>query len=415
MDRNPDDKKTRANIKIASLNIKGRASPELGPSAISKWAAINRMMRDNKIGILCVQETHLCPEHLTQIENLYSRRLKVLNSSDTNRPGNSAGIAFIMNKEIIDTSDAQIKIIVPGRAATLSVKWHNNKTITILNIYAPNNANDHKSFWERISDNWTNSNVNTLDFMMGDFNLTEDPIDRAPARRDNEEAIDALRELRTTLKVQDLWRITHPNRRCFTFSSNHQTLSRLDRIYPSEEHTHSLLDWESTICQVPTDHQMVSVRFAPPGVPHIGKGRWTWPTSLIADDVLINKIIEVGMKTQRTLETQPNRTEEANPQTIWLSFKTNMNQIAKDVAKTHLHKINQRIRSLTKDLRKLANTAEINVSENMRLNEILIEKEISHLQKKSFKKSSLRAQAKWATHGETISKYWSRINCQKSP
>ncbi|KAG2752632.1 hypothetical protein P692DRAFT_20724817, partial [Suillus brevipes Sb2] len=51
----------------------------------------------------------------------------------------------------------------------------------------------------------------------------------------------------------------------------------------------------------------------------------------------------------------------------------------------------------------------------MRINEILIEKEISHLQRKNSKKNSLRAQAKWATHGETISKYWSKINSQKSP
>ncbi|KAG2752631.1 DNase I-like protein, partial [Suillus brevipes Sb2] len=281
-------------------------------------------MRDQKLGILCVQETHLCPDHQLQIENIYSRRLTVLNSSDPERPGSSAGIAFVLNKEVIDTSNAQIKVLVPGRAAVLSVKWHNNKTITILNIYAPNNANEHKTFWESIKENWANTNINTLDFMMGDFNLTEDPIDRAPARRDNEDAIEALRDLRYTLKMQDPWRITYPNRRCFTFSSNHQTLSRLDRIYSSDDHTNSLLDWDSTICQVPsipTDHQMVSVRFAPPDVPHIGKGRWTWPAGLISDDDLVKRIIELGIKTQHTLEAQLNRSEESNPQTIWLSFK----------------------------------------------------------------------------------------------
>jgi hypothetical protein len=27
----------------------------------------------------------------------------------------------------------------------------------------------------------------------------------------------------------------------------------------------------------------------------------------------------------------------------------------------------------------------------------------------------LKAQAQWATHGETISKYWSRVNIEKTP
>jgi exonuclease III len=68
---NPN-KKSRANISLATLNMKGRASLPLGPSQISKWATINRMMRENKIDILCVQETHLTPEHITQIETLFA-------------------------------------------------------------------------------------------------------------------------------------------------------------------------------------------------------------------------------------------------------------------------------------------------------------------------------------------------------
>ncbi|KIK38568.1 hypothetical protein CY34DRAFT_90741 [Suillus luteus UH-Slu-Lm8-n1] len=68
-----------------------------------------------------------------------------------------------------------------------------------------------------------------------------------------------------------------------------------------------------------------------------------------------------------------------------------------------------------KDLKKTANRQDIDVSEDTRLNEIILEKEINHLQKKRHKKSSLNAQTQWATHGETISKYWSKVNSPKSP
>lgn len=84
-----------------------------------------------------------------------------------------------------------MQVLIPGRATTLSVKWHDNKTINILNIYAPNNPNEHRTFWEKVKTEWSRLNDRTLDFMMGDFNITEDPIDRAPARLDNEAAIDA--------------------------------------------------------------------------------------------------------------------------------------------------------------------------------------------------------------------------------
>ncbi|KAG0707130.1 Endonuclease/exonuclease/phosphatase [Suillus ampliporus] len=390
--------KTRANIKLATLNIRGCTSASLGQNQISKWIAINREMRDQKIGVLCVQETHLCPEHQTQIDSLYARRLLVLNLSDPSRPGSSAGVAFILNKEITNTASARLHIITPGQAIILSINWHDNKTINILNV----------NFWNTVQSELHRRGLESIDFLMGDFNLTEDPIDRAPARLDNESTIDALRDLRSSLNLQDTWRIENPHQRLFTFSSNHQSLSRLDRIYTSDRHTESLLEWSSLISQIPTDHQMVSIRFAPSDLPHIGKGRWSWPPSLISDTSLINRIIETGIKTQLTIENGTPRTEESNPQTIWQDFKTNINKIAKDTAKTHLHKIHQRIRTLSKDLHKLANVNDINTSENTRLNEIILEKEIQHLQKKNFRKMTLKAQAQWASHGETISRYWKR-------
>ncbi|KAG1858688.1 Endonuclease/exonuclease/phosphatase, partial [Suillus tomentosus] len=354
-ERARNGRKTRANIKVATLNVRGRTSPTLGQTQTSKWVAINRAMRDQKIGILCIQETHLCPEHMTQIDNLYARRLRVMNSSDPDRPGCSAGIAFVLNREITNTENATMQVIIPGRAAVLSINWHQDKRINILNIYAPNNLSDHKAFWDKIRTEWQRLNLATPDLMLGDFNLTEDPIDRAPARPDHEGAIDALRDLRNTLNVQDRWRLDHPHRRLFTFSSAQQTLSRLDRIYASTRHAESLIDWDAQISQIPTDHHMVSVRFAPPGVPHIGKGRWSWPLSLMTDENLLKRVSEMGITAQNEMEDIVIRSEETNPQKTWTTFKQNISDVAKDVAKTHLCKINQRIKALMKDLKKTAN------------------------------------------------------------
>ncbi|KAG2063742.1 hypothetical protein BDR04DRAFT_1131023 [Suillus decipiens] len=267
-----------------------------------------------------------------EVDLPYPGILLVLNSSDPSRPGSSAGVVFILNKEITNTSNAKLHVIIPGQAIILSIAWHDNKIINILNIYTPNNLNDHKDFWNAIQTELNNQNLGSIDFMMGDFNLTEDPIDHAPMRLDNENAIDALRDLRNSLSLQDTWRIENPHRRLFTFSSNHQTLSCLDRIYTSDRHTESLIEWNPL---------MIFIRFVPPNLPHIGKGRWSWPLSLMSDTSLINSIIEIGKKTQNAIESSAICTEESNPQTIWQSFKNDMNKCAKDVAKTHLHKIHQ--------------------------------------------------------------------------
>jgi hypothetical protein len=51
-------KQTQANLKIASLNIRGDGSAQTH----EKWQHINQIMREHNIGILAVQETHLTEE-----------------------------------------------------------------------------------------------------------------------------------------------------------------------------------------------------------------------------------------------------------------------------------------------------------------------------------------------------------------
>jgi exonuclease III len=136
----------------------------------------------------------------------------------------------------------KLHTIIPGYTIVLSINWHDNKLIQILNVYAPNNLNKHRDFWNTIQTELHRQNIESIDFMMGHFNLTENPMDCTSARLDNESAINALRDLRNTLNLQATWRLEHPHRHLFIFSSNHQILSRLDRIYPSERYSKSLTD-----------------------------------------------------------------------------------------------------------------------------------------------------------------------------
>ncbi|KAI0046741.1 DNase I-like protein [Auriscalpium vulgare] len=277
------------------------------------------------------------PQHLASISTLYQRRLLVYNSADLERPGASAGVAFVLNKDITRTNDARFIELIPGRAALLILHWRDNATTHILNTYAPNRAASHPAFWARLAIALHAEGIDRIDFHLGDFNLVENALDRAPARLDQLNAIEALRDFRTSFHLQDYWRITHPDTRLFTHRSNHGTLftqARLDRIYTSPAVSDTIFEWRHQTGALPSDHDLVSIRYAPLDAPSIGSGRWTMPLDIIHHKPFLQDIIARGRQLQHDLdENRPNRTAEHNPQRLWSAFKRDLKNTARRHAK----------------------------------------------------------------------------------
>lgn len=87
-------KSKRGALSFASLNIKGRNSS----STMTKWCELCQLMREKKINILAVQETHIDARKREEIEELFQRQMRILTSSDPEYP-NVMGVAFILNKQ----------------------------------------------------------------------------------------------------------------------------------------------------------------------------------------------------------------------------------------------------------------------------------------------------------------------------
>src|SRR5258708_8358575 len=141
--------------------------------------------------------------------------------------------------------------------------------------------------------------------MLGDFNITEDAIDRYPPCLDNETAIAGLRNKCHRWDLQDAWRHNHPNHQAFTYhatANDHPIKSRLDRIYITPGATQCSFNWQHDVTSVPTNHWIVSVKYAPLDAPYIGKGRWTWNIALLQKTNLTDKIVEKGIRLQADLE-----------------------------------------------------------------------------------------------------------------
>ena len=413
--------KKRANIKIASLNINGAAAPTQNMDHIEKWTLINSTIRTERIAILALQETHLDEGRLNDIQRCFGKSFDIFSSSDSENPRGSAGVAFLINKALLAPISVKTHVLKQGRAIMMRIKWSDNNEVTIVNIYAPNNVREQPTFWAQIDLERRAKNLPKPEFVLGDFNLTEEPLDRSPPVMNNRQAIDALRETRHDWGVQDQWRHDNPNGRIYTFQQIREgtyRYARLDRIYTATRHANHLFEWKANPSTVPTDHWMVSVKFAPKDAPLIGGGRWTWPLTSMNNEKLIDKVINNGIKIQAKIEEATNTPidqRQEDPQIIWKNFKTDITTIAKKELKNEKQKTHTKLRRLEEDIKSITNNPEIDENEKLRTEIAFLTNELTHIQKKIVREQKENMRAQIAHHGERPGGIWSAINKEKRP
>ena len=417
----PKHQNLKANIKVASLNVNGYAAPAKNMSGIEKWSTIYQTMKENKLAILAIQESHLDTALIHSINECFGKRLEIINSQHPTSPRASAGVAFVINKNLIAPRNMERTELIEGRALAIKFNWHENNEIVLINIYAPNNRSEHPTFWEQVDTKRRAKGLRRPDMMLGDFNLTEERIDRAPAHLDDINAITALRNLRQCLGIEDAWRHAFPNERNFTYRANvngQYIMSRLDRIYTSEQTTKVTFDWKIKQSSVPTDHWLVSAKYAPTQAPYIGKGRWTFQTSEIKNKDLMERIVNRGKQLNADLErlrdAQTPR-EEKNPQKLWATFKSDVAKVAKKHCSEMRGKVAKKIKDLEKDLKELRENPELDTDNRVRTEEAYLANELKHLEhiRARDKKDELRAVI--TNHGEVLGGVWSAMNKDRKP
>jgi hypothetical protein len=110
----------KANINIATLNINGATLQD--SSLLQKWEEINSLLYEHKIAILALQEMHMSQEITKQIRECFSRNIDVIVSEDPTTPTSKAGIAFVLNKALINPQQIMSHELIPGRALCLKIK-----------------------------------------------------------------------------------------------------------------------------------------------------------------------------------------------------------------------------------------------------------------------------------------------------
>lgn len=299
-----------------------------------KWPHINQLVKEQKIGILALQETHLTKEDEDTINSTPGFRIQVISSIDPART-NAKGIAIVINKKLLGTSGIKTHVLAPGRAILTIIPWQKDSMIRVLAIYAPNDAQSNQAFWELLQSKLRN--LPRPDLMLGDFNIIEDSLDRLPPKTDNASASKALHQLKAHLRLRDGWRYENPDTLAYTFAQSAfqgGSQSRIDRIYINDELLPFSKDWDISPPGIHTDHQLISARISSKNMPYVGKGRWSLPLHVLKDENLAESILNLGKTLQNKIdECEDKRSDIMNPQLAFSDFKTQAIKLCRTTAK----------------------------------------------------------------------------------
>ena len=395
---------------IASLNMRGRYSDN---GTTDKWRDINQLMRESKINILTLQEAHLKQEDVDSLHNLFGTRLKILFSQGANH--RTAGVATVINKDRSMHENIEEYEMIPGRALLVQTPWQGDLLLTVLNIYAPNNHTESKTFFKELKLKFETKTYPLPDIMMGDFNIVEDAIDRLPAHGDHEGATQALYNLRSLLGLKDGWRQYNGNDKGYTYLQKANDIhSRIDRIYATTKILQTSNEWNISTSPINTDHSLVSTKIANLSLPEQGHGWWQMPMFLLRDREFQEKAKKLAKELENNINNIDKRTHLVNPQILHKEFKTKIKDLAIRRAKQAVPKMDKTIRQLESELRKTWNAPDKNELEKMTLAGT-IQDQIEKLKRKRFQQAKTTIKAHFDREGEQTTKFWSNLNKENKP
>ncbi|OSD00579.1 DNase I-like protein, partial [Trametes coccinea BRFM310] len=419
-----DRKAQKMEMRLATLNINGFGNL-IRDHDENKWSTMYRMLREQRIGVLMMQETHLTEERRDTLHRIFSDKIKIFHTEHTSSPTTKEGVAFILNKNIISTKGATARTIVPGRAMQLTIEWRGGELRHLLCIYAPtsNGQAERKRFFEEVRNFYEeHADVPRPHLMAGDFNATESDLDRAPHKANRSdsslEALDALKRS-LNLMITDGWRETHPTKQDFTFfrkANGAAAMSRLDRIYVRRDVFAWMRNWEIKPIGVRTDHSLVTVCMTTPRAPEIGKGRPLFPLQLLSDKNLKKQMKERGVRAMRELDEirKLGRSNELNPQRVLEGLKSDWMTAARQREKAMMPRLLSEIKCMERDLEALKDREGLS-NANKLVDIEAATNQLRKLQEKRLKLQQISSRAKHKREGERPTKYWSRLHKDSKP
>lgn len=283
-----------------SLNVQGMNSPQ-------KRVKIFKYLKQQKIDIACLQETHFsttsCPKYFAA----HYPQIFLANASTKHRGvliAISKTVPFICSKQIADPN---------GRYLILQGTVQDNE-VTIMSYYAPNT--NPGPFLTHVCSLLRSHQKGTL-LLAGDSNVTLNPsLDKYPS--DHKPPSAAAKSFSQSLQncdLIDIWRELHPLSRDYThYSHPHHSHSRIDHMFVLRKHL-SLIESISILAAPWSDHDpILTVCHSLLSKPQFSP--WVMNDSLLSQKEILADIHDASVEYFRI-----NTGTVSSPVTLWEAYK----------------------------------------------------------------------------------------------
>ena len=351
-----------------------------------------------------LQEVHCSQEnsHLWATEWGYKSLFSSFSSS-------KAGVSILFNNNF-DLQIMKTYIDDSGRFILCDLKT-NGKSITLTNIYAPNE--DDPAFFKNLPDHLQDFEGDEI-IIGGDFNLVLDveKDKKGGLPKTHHNAQNTILEICDNLDLVDAWRILNPEEKRYTWRQTQPTVHcRLDFFLTSQSLLGNIIS-ANILPGFKTNHSMITLNISLHSNPR-GPGFWKLNTSLLADRDYIDLIRLTIHETQNEYEND----ESINPALLWdmIKLKTREKSLSFAAAKKRKtlqkqHELEEKIALLEKELEQLAavsKTQKTNKTEQLEL----FKSELEEIIKVRTQGAILRCKIKWYNEGEKNTKYF--LNLEK--
>ena len=137
--------------------------------------------------IVCLTENNFSNVHwLTNIDQKFHKDFKLFHSFVNQR---GTGVSLLFNHSLLGSGFRKVWEI-PGRAIAVCFK-QDRLHLLVIGVYAPATPNDRPEFYRKVEDALRGDIVYDKYFMLGDFNLVENPaVDRSTSNRPMDVCLD---------------------------------------------------------------------------------------------------------------------------------------------------------------------------------------------------------------------------------
>lgn len=345
---------------------------------------------------LCfVQETFVCSE-----QNIRALSRRWLGSSFWSPAiGKQGGVAILVSPDFSDEI-VSWKKDSNGRVLSILIRI-NDVDINFVNVYAPTNRTDRKSFYASIHEFFIPASALVIG---GDFNCYENALDKFGGNISIDKACSSLR---SDFVLVDAWRKLHPHAREFTwFSHDHSIASRLDKFFVSRDLFTSDCQCEISPCPL-SDHDFVSFVFEIPDAIKRGPGVWKFNNSLLDDKNFCEIIRDLIQSHIRYL------TSFVSLQDWWEFLKVSIKEESISFARKKRRKLSRDRVFWTNKLISLRHRlvdGDNSVSDSIQD----IEGRLKSIYIRETEGILIRSRAKWLEEGERPSRYFFRLQSSRA-